>query len=115
MEINKIDTCKPVDISGTQRMVAGTDTWRSQSECKIELKVLVEGIQGLLSEMSKMQSNECGYYKALINLALAERETRAGHTAKAVEHLKKAGKPVLDIAARMGMSAIVDAVRLKTE
>ena len=112
---NKMDTGRPVDISRTQRGVVGSDTLRSPSGCKIDLKVLVGGIERLLREMSKVQSNECGYCKALVNLALAEREIRAGHRAKAVEHLKKAGKPVLDVAAKMGMYAIVDAIRVKTE
>jgi len=77
----------------------------------IDLEVLATGVRRLRLKMERMEASECGQCKALINLAFAEREARAGNQTRAVNHLKKAGKPALDFAAKIGISVVSDAVR----
>ena len=77
----------------------------------IDLEVLAAGVVLLRLKMEGIGASECGHCKALINLAFAEREARAGNQASAVNHLKKAGKPALDLATKMGISVVSDAVR----
>jgi hypothetical protein len=77
----------------------------------IDLEILAGGVGLLRLKMERIGATECGHCKALINLAFAEREARAGNQTRAVNHLKKAGKPALDLATKMGISVISDVVR----
>jgi len=77
----------------------------------VDLEVLAAGVRLLRLKLERMGATECAHRKALINLALAEREARAGNQVRAVAHLKQAGKSTLDVATKMGISVVSDAVR----
>jgi len=86
-----------------------------QSSSGIDLEVLESGLARLRLELDGTQHKECEHYKAVINLAFAEREAKAGNEVAAIQHLKKAGSPALDLAAKLGIFVIIDAVRNQTQ
>ncbi len=78
------------------------------------MESLARGIRRLRLERERKQDKECEDCKELINLAFAEREAKGGSEEKAIEHLKKAGKGSLDLARRMKISAVTDALTTTT-
>ena len=83
----------------------------STQTSELDLEVLAAGVMQVRLKMERMEASDCGRYKALINLAFAEREAIAGNQTGAVNHLKKAGKSALDVATKMGISVVSEAIR----
>jgi hypothetical protein len=87
----------------------------NQSSSGIDLEVLASGLARLRLELDRTPHKECEHYKAVINLAFAEREAKVGNEANAIQHLKKVGRVALDLAAKLGIPAIIDAVKDQTQ
>jgi hypothetical protein len=86
-----------------------TQVWQS-SASNIDLSSLAEEL-AILREALRSQAQEPGHFTALSEITSAENAAREGNGPVVLEHLKKAGTWVWDVATKIGIGVATAAAK----